>query len=776
MLPRFDGRPAEIDPGRRIMPYIMRGRNESAVYFEQTIDVTAAQEWLAAYNARGGAKATIFHLVLFGLSRMLHERPRLNRFAVGRKIYDRDGVYLSFAAKKERSDDAPLVTVKREFSATEGFERLVNGLFSSVVEARSDRPSASDKEVDLLLRLPRPALDGAVSVMRWLDGWGMVPPQLLRGDPMFTSAFVSNLGSLKLDSVFHHLYEYGNCPLFVAIGQVKTQAMPTADGSGVEVRPTVTLKWTYDERIEDGLYAGSSIEIVRRAIEDPASCIDVPLQVTAPEPKPPMTRSPMRQVDQMGAVYLAAENSRVCTHTAALTVLDPSDAPDGALTLDTLRRLVEQRLHLIPPFRWRLATVPFGLDHGYWYDDPDFDIDFHLRELALPAPGTDEQLKEQIARLFTRPLDRSRPLWEMYLIQGLEGGRVALLTKMHHAIVDGVSGAEVMGTLFGLSPEVEEYDAPPAPLSVHEVPGEWEMLARGVTGLARKPGQALSTVPGVLANFGELPFFGSLPAAGKVSRLFSSVTGRERPEVARPESVKAPRTSFNGRITAHRRLAFGTLPFEDVKTVKNALGVTVNDVVMTVASAAIRRWLVTHEELPTEPLVAVVPVSVRTKDEAGTYGNKVSAIMVPIPTNVEDPLERVRLAHEAMRAAKNYHDAVPADVLADATQFLPPALLAQAAQAITALAAMPGTRPAMNVNISNVPGPQVPLFCAGSRVESMVPLAGISDGMGLNITVMSYCGRIEIGIVADRDQMPDVQLVADWMVEELDVLVKQVSK
>ena len=257
-----------------MMPFLMRGRNEAAVYFEQTLDVTAPLAWLATWNQAPGEarpKATIFHVVLHALAGVLHERPRLNRFAVGRQIYDRHGVFLSFAAKKAMHDEAPLATVKRRFAAGEDFAAMMRGLHDDVTDARSDRTRPIDREVDLLLRLPAPVLDLAVGLLRRLDGWGLAPAALTEHDPMYTSAFVANLGSVKLDAAFHHLYEHGNCPLFVTVGRV--QPRPLVDDAGVvAVRPTLTLRYTFDERVEDGLYCAHSLELLRTRIEQLAGC------------------------------------------------------------------------------------------------------------------------------------------------------------------------------------------------------------------------------------------------------------------------------------------------------------------------------------------------------------------------------------------------------------------------------------------------------------------------------------------------------------------------
>jgi diacylglycerol O-acyltransferase len=476
----------------------------------------------------------------------------------------------------------------------------------------------------------------------------------------------------------------------------------------------------------------------------------------------------MRQVDDMGALYLAAENSRVSTHTAALVTLDQAALRAGELTLDRLRDLVGQRLHLVPPFHWRLARVPFGLDHPYWADDAEVDLDFHLREIELPRPGEDEQLREEVARVFARPLDRTRPLWEMYLLHGLPDGRVAVLTKVHHAAADGLAGAEILTTLTDTTAEPRSV-SPPPPQPASRPPSDIELLLRGMAGLVRRPWRALTGVPTVLSGLDELPVFGMLPGARQVSMVASTIRRRRGPHVTVP---RAPRTSFNRRVSPQRRLAFGTLPLPDVKVVKNHFGGSVNDVVMAVSAGALRHWLVEHAELPHAPLTAVVPVSTRGAGRAGSFGNRVNAVVVPIPTDTPDVVERLVRVHQTMSTAKAELDTLPADVLADAIQFFPPAVFVQAAQLLTTLNALPPLPPAMNVNISNVPGPRVPLYLAGAKVESIAPLAGISDGLGLNITVMSYCDRIDIGIVADPAQVPDVQRIADWMADDLAELVK----
>ncbi len=272
MFGPHDGRRVVVHPYRRMMGFLMRGRNQSAVYFEQHLDLSKTLPWLAARNAQSAdQRATLFHIVLHGLATVLHERERLNRFTVGRRTYQRTGVFLSFAAKKQMSDDAPLATVKRRFEREEGFDQLVGKLTQEIGGARSSRTSAMDKELAILLALPGFLLAFLIGVMRWLYAWGLAPRKLVDTDPLYTSAFVANLGSLKIDAAYHHLYEHGNCPLFVTIGQIAQT--PVVEDGQLVARPQLTLRYTFDERVEDGLYCAKSLQLLAQRIEDPASWI-----------------------------------------------------------------------------------------------------------------------------------------------------------------------------------------------------------------------------------------------------------------------------------------------------------------------------------------------------------------------------------------------------------------------------------------------------------------------------------------------------------------------
>lgn len=465
----------------------------------------------------------------------------------------------------------------------------------------------------------------------------------------------------------------------------------------------------------------------------------------------------MRQLTASDAQFLDMEDARNLGHVGFLAVVDPTTAPGGTLDASDLCRVVGARLHRLPPFRWKLAPVPFSIARPYWVDDPDFDLDFHIRELALGPDGGDRELAEQVSRIMSRPLDRARPLWELYVIHGLPGRRVALLTKMHHSAIDGASGVEVLSVLFDDRPDDGNPPAPRGdPAIAPRSPGELEMLGRGMASVSRQPVQWLRTV----ARSG--PGVRRLGAAAGHLASQADVLGWPR---ARP-----PATRFNDRISGHRRMAFAQLPLASVKAIKGALGFTVNDVVIALCAGALRQWLTALDELPDAPLVAMVPVSIRTPQQRGTFGNRVSAMFVPIPTDEPDPRRRLERAHEAMRAAKEIHHATPAELLQDMAEFIPPAVSARAAR--LAFRLVDRRRPAVNCVISNVPGPQKPIYCAGARAQAIYPVSVITDGMGLNITVMSLDGQLNFGVVVDRAQIPDPWPLLDAFANQMDAYAR----
>lgn len=471
----------------------------------------------------------------------------------------------------------------------------------------------------------------------------------------------------------------------------------------------------------------------------------------------------MRQLTPLDVQFLGLENARNHGHVAGLAVYDPSTAP-GGMTLETVQAHVARRLGLVPPFRWRLVQVPLGLGLPYWVDDPDFDLEYHVREVALPAPGDDAQLAQQVARLHARPLDRAHPLWELYVISGLSGGRVALFTKVHHAAVDGMSGAEILTALLDLSPEGRDLEEAAPPVA-GGLPSTLGMLRRGVLGVPRYPLRVLRVLPRTLAHLDGNPVARTIPGTGLVASAARTVmrTGSGDGGVLEMPSAKAERTVFNELLTPHRRVSFASLSLAEVKEVKNAFGVTVNDVVVTLCAAALREVLQAQGQLPERDLVAMVPLSVRTPEQAGTYGNRVSAMVVPVPTSLADPVARLERAHEVLDSAKQRHRAMPADVMVDTAALLPSAFVGRASRLATRLMTQLPLEPVFNIIVSNVPGPPFPLWFDGARLLAHYPVSAINDLAGLNITVLSYLDSIDVGVVADRAQLPDAWPVVEAM-------------
>ncbi len=481
----------------------------------------------------------------------------------------------------------------------------------------------------------------------------------------------------------------------------------------------------------------------------------------------------LRQLSSLDAQFLAIETDRNYGHVGGLAILDPSTAPGGELTLESLKSLILDRLPMIDPFTQRLVEVPFGIDWPYWTRDEHFDIGYHCREIALPSPGSQEQLVEQVGRIYSRRLDRSRPLWEIYLIHGLENGRIALLSKTHHAAIDGMSGSEILSALYDLTPEPRQTTPSEKEEIRPEAPDGRDLLMIWARGVPRAPLNILERLGTVLPHVDMAVAAFGLPGSRRISRIMSRARirfGDGEEEVIERPPVKAPRGPYGAALSPHRVFGLGTVSLDEVKEVKNAFGVKVNDVVICLVAGAIREHLAHRGELPGEPLLGMIPVSVRTEAQRGTFGNKVSAMIAPLPTSIDGPVDRLEYVHSVMQVAKEGHDALPAEALRDLTDFVPPALHARAARVVTQLSGR-FVRPPWNVIISNVPGPPINLYFAGAKLEAMFPLSIISDGIGLNVTIMSYRNSIDIGITADREQTPEVQTLVDGMQSELSLLL-----
>jgi WS/DGAT/MGAT family acyltransferase len=475
----------------------------------------------------------------------------------------------------------------------------------------------------------------------------------------------------------------------------------------------------------------------------------------------------MQQLTGLDASFLALETPNTTGHVGGLCLLDPSGAPKP-LTLARLTEVLGERLPLVPVLRRRLLNVPLGLDQPYWVDDVNFDIEYHIRELALPRPGSDAQLAEQVARLHARPLDRSRPLWEIYLITGLARRRVAVYTKIHHSAIDGASGAELLTVLLDLAPGGREVPEA-APFRPARPPSLARLAALAAARLAWRPVQTAQVANELVRVLPTLA-----PAVGAV---VGGVLGLGRGDGGVIPTVprRAPATPFNKQITPHRRFAFRSVDLASVKTVKNAFGVSVNDVVMAMCAGALRRWLTDHDALPEPPLVAMIPVSVRDPASKGALGNKVSAMLATLPTHLTDPGQRLEIVHAATKIAKAQQAAIPQGLVDQISDFAPPALTARAARVVFATGLL-HRLPPFNICISNVPGPNVPVYLCGARLLAHYPVSVITDGQGLNITLVGYLGQLHFGLVSCRELVPDIDDLAGYLVDELELLLKAAAE
>ena len=491
----------------------------------------------------------------------------------------------------------------------------------------------------------------------------------------------------------------------------------------------------------------------------------------------------MKQLTGLDATFLHMETGSQFGHVSGLSIFerpeDPSYEPFRAW-----RHSIQERLHLLEPLRRRAVEVPFGIDHPFWIEDPDFDLDYHVRHTAVPPPGGPEELEALVARIVGRPLDRRHPLWETYVIEGLADDRFAVLTKFHHATIDGASGVELLTMMLDDTPEGQAVPPPTEAWRPEPVPDDLEVLTRAMASVARKPGRLLLLSARTMRDLGVATRNPVLAAAGSQMRRslrgpIGTVLnlGRSRemdpdtPPTRLPTS-RAPRTPFNRTITAHRRCAFRSTSLNQVKEIKQALGATVNDVVMAACAGGLRRYLESHDALPDKPLVAMVPVSIRTGEEAERWTNRVSGLVAALPTDTDEPLERLKRIHEAMGDAKEAWGALPAEALSDFAQFSPPAVFTRAMRMSTRFRLGDRLNPTVNLVVSNVPGPRQPLYAAGAKLEHYYPVSIVIDGQGLNITVQSYQDKLDWGLISCRDLVPDLSVLLDHIIEDLDGMEK----
>ncbi len=465
----------------------------------------------------------------------------------------------------------------------------------------------------------------------------------------------------------------------------------------------------------------------------------------------------MRRLTGLDATFLYMETATSPMHVAGTYVYDPSTSPEG-FDFARFKSLIGNRLHKLPPFRWRLVEVPFGLHHPIWVEDPDFDLDYHVRRTTVRSPGGRADLEELAGELMSRPLDRRRPLWEIHIIEGLERGFVAMVSKTHHAAIDGASGAELSTNLLDTEPEPVWFDDAPVWTS-ERIPSDVEMLSYAINSLIRQPAKLVSTVKQTVEMVTQF-------------RNRPKVEGVKSP----PSLFSAPRTSFNVPLTSNRSFATTEVTLADIKRIRAAFGGTVNDVVLALCTSALRRYLIDNSELPVEPLVAMVPISVRAADQKGAMGNQVSNMFVALPTNEAHPVERLRLIQVSTKASKEQASAIGADALTNWAEFAAPAIAARAARLYSSMNIANRHRPLFNVTISNVPGPSYPLYCNGSTLVSWYPMGPIFDGGGLNMTVMSYMGVVHFGLVACSDALPRVRDLASNVLEAAKELLTAVDE
>ena len=443
------------------------------------------------------------------------------------------------------------------------------------------------------------------------------------------------------------------------------------------------------------------------------------------------------------ASFLELEGANSHMHVGAVTLFE---GPPPAY--DEFSDHIRSRLHLVPRYRQKLAFPPVETGRPLWVDDATFNLEYHVRHTALPHPGAETQLRALAARIFSQQLDRSKPLWEVWLVEGLEGeggqSRFALIHKTHHALVDGISGVDLATVIFDLSPEGTEIEHPGEEWKPHREPSSIDLAARGIKGLVRTPVELATK---------------ALGAAGRPTATIEAA--REAiegiGEIVWAGLNPAPDTPLNVPIGPHRRFLWTRHQLEDFKTVKNAFGGTVNDVVLTVVAGALRRWL-RSRGVRTEGLElrALVPVSTRTDDQRHTLGNRIVVMRGPLPVYIEDPVARLRVVKQAMDGLKDSKQAVGAEVLTRVEEFAPPTILAQASR-------LNFSTRLFNLIVTNVPGPQFPLYVLGRRLCDLFPIAFLPENHALAIAIMSYDGGIAFGLLGDYDAMPDIDAVGEYL-------------
>ena len=466
----------------------------------------------------------------------------------------------------------------------------------------------------------------------------------------------------------------------------------------------------------------------------------------------------MLQLSGQDASFVYLETPHTPMHIGSVGIYDPSTAPGGFVRFKDILSFIQSRLGEARSFRQRLVRVPFDLDHPYWIEDPEFDIEFHVRHIALPKPGDWRQLCIQVARLHARPMDLSKPLWEFTIVEGLDNveglppGCFALVSKVHHAAIDGMSGVE-------MSAAVHDLDASMTPPTATDdwkpehMPGVADLLTRSYFNSLLQPMRVVETIGRSLPGMAKL--------TASVSKGDVSIAGAKL----------APKTRLNAKVSAHR--VFDAAPFKlaDIRAIKDAVpGATVNDVILAIVGGGLRAYLDAKGELPKDSLTAMAPISVRGEGEKAALGNLVSAMVVGLGTQIADPLERLRYVHAEAANSKAMTGAVGARTLTDYSQLIPSGLAGLAARLYTRVGAANAHAPVFNCVVTNVPGSRVPLYFCGAKMVAMYGTGPVFDGMGLINTIYSYTDTIAISFTSDRNMMPDPDIYAAALTSAFEAL------
>ena len=452
----------------------------------------------------------------------------------------------------------------------------------------------------------------------------------------------------------------------------------------------------------------------------------------------------MRQLQGMDASFVALESPTSPMHIGSILIYNPETAPGGFVRFKDILRFFESRMQLSRTIRQRMVRVPFDLDYPYWIEDPDFDLEYHVRHIALPKPGDWRQLCIQAARIFARPLDLDKPPWEFTVVEGLDNipgvtpGSFAMVTKVHHAAIDGMSGIDLMEAMHTLDPHTPPPNEPDT-WKPERIPGPAELLGKAYIGAIANPVKQIEV------------------AAKAAPGLAKAIKGLLAQDFKLSSDMVAPRTRFNRKVSAHRVVEGRSLPLADIKAIR-ALdpGCKVNDVFLTIIGGALRKYLLAKDDLPKASLTAMAPISVRAKDEKGDMGNQVAAMIAPLGTHIEDPVERLKYVHSKTTNSKAMTDAIGARNMTEISKVSPALYMSLGAQLYTRLGlANRGVGPPFSTVVTNVPGPPVPIYSTGARLESMMGLLCLNDGLGLGHVVQSYCDEATISFTACRELLPD---------------------